>query len=228
MRKICGAGGGVGGCRAAGGAGGGGYRRQNRADQQLHRLCRRCRRPGAERHHPVRQAARQGSAAGRQDRSWCARDDTSTPEVGKRLAQELITRDHVQLLDPASCWSPVAAAVALLTKEAKVPLLPAGEAAAGAAITRHSRRVLLALAAASFTLWHTGPTRWANGPAEQGWKNGLYGGHRLYSPATILEAAFTKSFTEAGGKINRRRCAICRSGTWISPPFVQRIKDAKP
>src|SRR6476660_116989 len=26
------------------------------------------------------------------------RDDTSNPEVGKRLAQELITREHVQLL----------------------------------------------------------------------------------------------------------------------------------
>src|SRR5579862_8624822 len=26
------------------------------------------------------------------------RDDTSNPEVGKRLAQELITRDHVQAL----------------------------------------------------------------------------------------------------------------------------------
>ncbi len=26
------------------------------------------------------------------------RDDTSTPEVGKRLAQELIAREHVQLL----------------------------------------------------------------------------------------------------------------------------------
>src|SRR6516162_2068980 len=50
------------------------------------------------------------------------RDDTSNPEVGKRLAQELITRDHVQLLTGV-ILSPVATAVAPLTAEAKVPLL---------------------------------------------------------------------------------------------------------
>src|SRR5215468_12534115 len=38
------------------------------------------------------------------------RDDTSNPEVGKRLAQELITRDHVQLLT-GIVLSPVATAV---------------------------------------------------------------------------------------------------------------------
>src|SRR5437667_3274756 len=50
------------------------------------------------------------------------RDDTSNPEVGKRLAQELITREHVQLLTGV-ILSPVAAAIAPLTAEAKVPLL---------------------------------------------------------------------------------------------------------
>ena len=38
------------------------------------------------------------------------RDDTSNPEVGKRLAQELIARDHVQLLTGV-VLSPVAAAI---------------------------------------------------------------------------------------------------------------------
>jgi len=37
------------------------------------------------------------------------RDDTSSPEVGKRLAQELISRDHVQLL-AGVVLSPVAGA----------------------------------------------------------------------------------------------------------------------
>src|SRR5712691_6237789 len=50
------------------------------------------------------------------------RDDTSTPDVGKRLAQELIAREHVQLLTGV-VLSPVAAAIAPLTAEAKVPLL---------------------------------------------------------------------------------------------------------
>ena len=39
------------------------------------------------------------------------RDDTSNPEVGKRLAQELIAREHVQLLTGV-ILSPVAAAIA--------------------------------------------------------------------------------------------------------------------
>src|SRR5579885_1741124 len=38
------------------------------------------------------------------------RDDTSSPEVGKRLAQELITREKVQLL-AGVVLSPVAAAI---------------------------------------------------------------------------------------------------------------------
>ena len=42
------------------------------------------------------------------------RDDTSTPEVAKRLAQELITRDHVQILFGLIA-SPNAAAIAPLT-----------------------------------------------------------------------------------------------------------------
>src|SRR5713101_5543258 len=51
------------------------------------------------------------------------RDDTGpNPEVGKRLAQELITRDHVQLLTGVVA-SPVAAAIAPLTAEAKLPFV---------------------------------------------------------------------------------------------------------
>src|SRR5579862_4281072 len=75
------------------------------------------------------------------------RDDTSTPEVGKRLAQELIAREHVQLLTGV-ILSPVAAAIAPLTAEAKVPLL-ISIAAGGAAIPRISPYV----ARVSFTLW---------------------------------------------------------------------------
>src|ERR1700751_1542616 len=75
------------------------------------------------------------------------RDDTSNPEVGKRLAQELITRDRVQLLT-GIVLSPVATAVAPLTAEAKVPLL-LDIASAGVTIPRISPYV----ARISFTLW---------------------------------------------------------------------------
>ncbi len=146
------------------------------------------------------------------------RDDTSNPEVGKRLAQELITRDHVQLLT-GIVLSPVAAAVAPMTAEAKVPLL-LDIAAAGAAIPRLSPYV----ARISFTLWQESYPigKWA---AEQGWKTG-YTAVSDFIPGHDAEAAFTKAFTDGGGKM---------IGSVRFPPtnpdfspFVQRIKDAKP
>ena len=146
------------------------------------------------------------------------RDDTSNPEVGKRLAQELITRDHVQLLT-GIVLSPVAAAVAPLTAEAKLPML-LSIAAAGAAIPRLSPYVVRI----SFTLWQQADPigKWA---AEQGWKS-AYTAVSDFIPGHDSEAAFTKAFTDAGGKI---------VGSVRFPPanpdfapFVQRIKDAKP
>jgi branched-chain amino acid transport system substrate-binding protein len=146
------------------------------------------------------------------------RDDTSNPEVGKRLAQELITRDHVQLLT-GIVLSPVATAVAPMTAEAKVPLL-LDIAAAGAAIPRLSPYV----ARISFTLWQESYPigKWA---AEQGWKTG-YTAVSDFIPGHDAEAAFTKAFTDGGGKM---------IGSVRFPPtnpdfspFVQRIKDAKP
>jgi branched-chain amino acid transport system substrate-binding protein len=146
------------------------------------------------------------------------RDDTSNPEVGKRLAQELITRDHVQLLT-GIVLSPVAAAVAPLTAEAKVPML-LSIAAAGAAIPRLSPYVVRI----SFTLWQEAYPigKWA---AEQGWKTG-YTAVSDFIPGHDSEAAFTRAFTDAGGKI---------VGSVRFPPanpdfapFVQRIKDARP
>src|SRR5215469_4257383 len=146
------------------------------------------------------------------------RDDTSNPEVGKRLAQELITRDRVQLLT-GIVLSPVAAAIAPLTAEAKAPLL-ISIAAAGAAIPRISPYV----ARVTVTLWQLGYPigKWA---AEQGWKKG-YTAVSDFIPGHDSEAAFTKGFTDGGGQI---------VGAVRFPPnnpdvapFVQRIKDAKP
>jgi len=146
------------------------------------------------------------------------RDDTSNPEVGKRLAQELITREHVQLLTGV-ILSPVAAAIAPLTAEAKVPLL-ISIAAGGSAIPRISPYV----ARVSFTLWQQGYPigKWA---AEQGWKKG-YTAVSDFIPGHDSEASFAKGFTDGGGQIV--------GAVRIPPnnpdfaPFVQRIKDAKP
>jgi branched-chain amino acid transport system substrate-binding protein len=146
------------------------------------------------------------------------RDDTSNPEVGKRLAQELITRDHVQLLT-GIVLSPVAAAVAPLTAEAKLPML-LSIAAAGAAIPRLSPYIVRI----SFTLWQQAYPigKWA---AEQGWKS-AYTAVSDFIPGHDSEAAFTKAFTDAGGKmIGSVRFPPANPDF---APFVQRIKDAKP
>ena len=146
------------------------------------------------------------------------RDDTSNPEVGKRLAQELITRDHVQLLTGV-ILSPVATAVAPLTAEAKVPLV-LSYAAAGVSIPRLSPYVVRV----TFTLWQESYPmgKWA---AEQGWKTG-YTAVTDFIAGHDAEAAFTKTFTDAGGKIvGADRYPL---GNPDFTPFVHRIKDAKP
>ena len=146
------------------------------------------------------------------------RDDTSNPEVGKRIAQELIARDHVQLL-AGVVLSPVAAAIAPLTAEAKVPLL-ISIAAAGVQIPRISPYV----ARVTFTLWQQAYPigKWAAG---QGWKT-AYTAVSDFIPGHDTEAAFTKAFTDAGGKIVGAVRMPPQNPDFI--PFLQRIKDAKP
>ena len=147
-----------------------------------------------------------------------SRDATSNPEVGKRLAQDLIIRDHVQLLTGV-VLSPVATAVAPMTAEAKVPLL-LDIASAGVTIPRISPYV----ARISFTLWQESYPigKWA---AEQGWKTG-YTAVSDFIPGHDAEAAFTKAFTDGGGKMIGS-VRFPPSNPDFSP-FVQRIKDAKP
>jgi branched-chain amino acid transport system substrate-binding protein len=145
------------------------------------------------------------------------RDDAAAPEVGKRVAQELITRDHVQLLAGID-GSPIAAAVAPLTQEAKLPLVITN--AGGVAIPRISPYVVRV----SFTQWQQAYPlgQWA---AKQGWKT-AYTAVSDFIPGHDSEAAFTKGWTDAGLKV----VGAVRFPT-TNPdfaPFVQRIKDAKP
>jgi branched-chain amino acid transport system substrate-binding protein len=146
------------------------------------------------------------------------RDDTANPEVAKRLAQELITRDHVQLLTGV-ILSPAAAAIAPLTAEAKVPLL-ISIAAGGSAIPRISPYV----ARVSFTLWQQGYPigKWA---AEQGWKK-AFTAVSDFIPGHDSEVSFTKGFTDGGGQIAGAVRMPPQNPDFI--PFVQRIRDAKP
>jgi branched-chain amino acid transport system substrate-binding protein len=146
------------------------------------------------------------------------RDDTSSnADVGKRVAQELITRDHVQVLAGVVA-SPIAAAIAPLTAEAKVPLVIMN--AAGSAIPRISPYVVRV----SFTIWQQAYPmgKWA---AQQGWKKG-YAAVSDFIPGHDGEAGFARGFTDAGGEM-----LGAVQFPPVNPdfaPFVQRIKDAKP
>ena len=145
------------------------------------------------------------------------RDDTSQAEVGKRLAQELITRDHVQMI-LGVVGSPIAAAIAPLTADAKIPFIITN--AGGVAIPRLSPYIVRF----SFTQWHaTLPlAKWAH---DQGWKT-AYTAVSDFIPGHDSEAAFIKGFTDAGGTILGSIRFSPSSPDF--PPVVQRVKDAKP
>jgi branched-chain amino acid transport system substrate-binding protein len=145
------------------------------------------------------------------------RDDAAAAETGKRVAQELITRDHVRLLIGVVS-SPVAAAIAPLTAEAKIPFIITN--AAGVAIPRLSPYVVRV----SFTQWHTAYPlgKWT---AQQGWKKG-FTAVSDFIPGHDAEAAFIKAFTDAGGEIVGTVRFPNASPDFV--PFVQRIKDTKP
>src|SRR5579875_717743 len=146
------------------------------------------------------------------------RDDTgANPDIAKRLATELVTRDHVNFL-AGVVWSPNASAIAPVATQSKTPFVDMN--AAAAPITRQSPY----LVRDSFTLWQVaGPIgEWA---AKQGWKKG-YTAVTDYPPGYDAEGGFSTSFEKGGGKvIDKVRMAF---GTDDFVPFIQRIKDSKP
>src|SRR5262249_11095673 len=140
------------------------------------------------------------------------------PDVAKRIAQELITRDHVKFLTGV-VWSPNAAAIAPLTAEAKVPLVLSN--AAGSAIPRISPYV----ARVSFTLWQESLPlgTWA---AQKGGLKRVYIATSDFIPGHDARDAFTKGFKDAGGEIVGTVQFPLKDPDFV--PFMQRIKDAKP
>ena len=145
------------------------------------------------------------------------RDDGAAPETGKRIAQELITRDKVDIL-LGVVSSPVAAAIAPLTAEAKLPLILTN--AGGVSLTRISPYV----ARVSGTLWQTALPlgKWA---AEHGWKKS-YTAVSDYIPGHDAEGAFTKGHSNAGGtSVGSVRFPTNNPDF---APFIQKVKDAKP
>jgi branched-chain amino acid transport system substrate-binding protein len=146
------------------------------------------------------------------------RDDTGPqPDVAKRLAQELITRDQVQIL-AGIVYTPNALAVAPLVTEAKVPLIVMN--ASTPSITTMSPYI----ARVSFTLWHSSYPlgQWAA-------KHDIATAFTAvsdYAPGIDAEQAFTKGFTENGGKVVGSVRIPLQNPDFA--PYLQKAKDAKP
>ncbi|HTY69854.1 MAG TPA: ABC transporter substrate-binding protein [Alphaproteobacteria bacterium] len=146
------------------------------------------------------------------------RDDTGpNPEVAKRLATELVTRDHVQFITGV-VWTPNAAAIAPVAGESKTPFVDMN--ASGAALTRLTPYMVRV----SFTQWHTALAigTWS---AKNGSKT-AYTAVSDFVPGHDAEAAFIKGYTDAGGKIVGSVRFPLQSPDFA--PFIQRVKDAHP
>ena len=145
------------------------------------------------------------------------RDDTGpNPDVAKRVAQELIVRDKVQILT-GLVWTPNMAAIAPLTTEAKVPFVSMN--AAGARIMNNAPY----MARVSFTLWQSSYPlgQWAAKKYKR-----AYTAVSDFAPGHEAEEGFIKGFKEGGGEIVGSLRVPLANPDFV--PFMQRIKDAKP
>src|SRR6266571_1472954 len=141
----------------------------------------------------------------------------AAPEIAKRLAQEVITRDQVDILAGLGL-TPNALAVAPVSAEARKPMVIMN--AATSIITTRSPYI----ARVSHTLpQDTQPiAQWAA-------RNGIKRAFTLVSdfgPGVDAEGTFIKAFKAAGGEIVDSVRTPLQNPDFA--PFLQRVKDAKP
>lgn len=146
------------------------------------------------------------------------RDTTgAAPEIAKRMAQELVTRDNVDVLAGFGL-TPNALAVAPVATQAKKPMVVMN--AASSVITTRSPYIVRV----SHTLAQdTQPmAQWAA-------RNGIKRVFTLVSdfgPGIDAEVAFVRAFKEAGGQIPSSLRTPLQNPDFA--PFIQRVKDARP
>ena len=146
------------------------------------------------------------------------KDDTGlAPETTKRIAQEMLVQDKVQVLAGFGL-TPLALAAAPVATEAKVPMVVM--AAATSIIPSRSPFIVRS----GFALPQiTAPM------ADWAARNNIKRVVTLvtdYGPGLDAEKTFVKRFTEAGGTIVESLRTPLRSPDY--GPFLQRVKDAKP
>jgi branched-chain amino acid transport system substrate-binding protein len=145
------------------------------------------------------------------------KDDTSLPDVTKRLAQELIVNDKVDVLAGFGI-TPSAMATAPLATQSKTPMVVM--AAATSAITNASPYIVRS----SFTLPQVSVAMGDWAP-----KNGIKSVVTLvtdYGPGNDAEKFFSERFTLNGGKVLEKLRVPLRNPDFA--PFLQKVRDAKP
>jgi len=146
------------------------------------------------------------------------RDETGpSPDVARRLAQELLVREHVQILTGGQ-WTPNVSAIAPLVTEAGIPfvLMSSG--------TANTTRLSPYVVRVGFTQWQHSYTlgKWAGA-------NGITRAFSIvsdYASGIDAENAFARGFTETGGTIVGSIRAPLRSADYV--PFLERIRREKP
>jgi branched-chain amino acid transport system substrate-binding protein len=158
-----------------------------------------------------------GNKLGGKSVELIVKDDTGVADVTKRLAQELVVNDRVNVLMGFGL-TPLALAAAPVATQAKVPQIVT--AAATATITEASPYIVRT----SFTLPQaTVPM------AEWAAKNGIKKVVTFvsdYGPGIDAEKAFKESFTKAGGELVGELRIPLKNPDFA--PFLQRVKDAGP
>lgn len=145
------------------------------------------------------------------------KDDTSAPDVTKRIAQELVVNEKVSVLAGFGL-TPLALATAPIATQSKTPLVVM--AAATSSITEASPFIIRT----SFTLPQA-----AVGLADWAPKNNIKKVVSLvsdYGPGIDAEKYFKDRFTFNGGQVVETLRVPMRNPDFA--PFLQKVRDAKP
>ena len=145
------------------------------------------------------------------------KDDTSVPDVTKRLAQELVVNDKVNVLAGFGI-TPSALATAPIATQSKTPQVVM--AAATSSITQASPYIVRT----SFTLPQA-----AVGLADWAPKNGIKKVVTLvsdYGPGIDAEKYFKERFVFNGGQVTDTLRVPLRNPDFA--PFLQKVRDLKP
>jgi branched-chain amino acid transport system substrate-binding protein len=145
------------------------------------------------------------------------RDDAGVPDTTKRMAQELVVKDHVDALAGFGL-TPLALATAPIATQAKIPMIVMS--AATSIITEKSPYIVRTSQVVPSVVGPFGT--WA---AQNGSKK-VITVVADYGPGIDAEAWFTKTFAAAGGEVlDKLRVPLANPDF---SPFLQRVADAKP